>query len=326
MPDLTGLPALDVLIGMAFLFFLLATVVSSVNEVIQTVLNARARTLTRGLKTLLKDDAAVKRFYAEWRIDRLSKPAGFVRNLAKHLPGVADNRRPSYIPARAFALTVIETATSDTEPKIGTDLFAEAKSTVAKINAPSVAAAATAAVNDAQVEVAAARAELERAFDEVMDRASGWYRRYVQWWLAFLSLLVAIGLNVSAFTVGERLWKDDVLRAAVVQQAQQRVGEKTPEAPQSATPADVADQVDKIQQLKLPIGWDEANTQDDFLARLVGWLITAAALMLGAPFWFDVLGKLSRLRGSGNREGTAKDADRAAEASADPAGARPAKA
>jgi hypothetical protein len=85
----------------------------------------------------------------------------------------------------------------------------------------------------------------------------------------------------------------------------------------------VADQIDRIDQLKLPIGWDKANTQGDFLARLVGWLVTTAALMLGAPFWFDVLGKLSRLRGSGNREGTAKS-DRAAEDRDDPSGARPA--
>jgi hypothetical protein len=323
MPDLTGLPAIDVVIGMAFLFFVLATVVASVNEVIQTVLNARARVLTSGIKTLLNDEDKTRAFFEQPRIKRLAKPPGFVRGIARHLPFVADQRGPSYIPARAFALTLLEPTTSDTEPKIGVDLVAEAKKTVAKIGIPSLESAVTTGVTAAQLELAAIRAEIEHAFDEVMDRASGWYKRYVQWWLAVLSLAVAIGLNVNAFTVGERLWKDDALRAAVVQQAQKRVGEDQPETPQSATPKAVADQIDRIDQLKLPIGWDKANTQGDFLARLVGWLVTTAALMLGAPFWFDVLGKLSRLRGSGNREGTAKS-DRAAEDRDDPSGARPA--
>jgi hypothetical protein len=29
---------------------------------------------------------------------------------------------------------------------------------------------------------------------------------------------------------------------------------------------------------------------------LAGWLITAFAIMLGAPFWFDVLGKIMVIR------------------------------
>ena len=34
-------------------------------------------------------------------------------------------------------------------------------------------------------------------------------------------------------------------------------------------------------------------------ARIPGWLITIAALSLGAPFWFDLLSRVARLRGSG---------------------------
>ena len=36
-----------------------------------------------------------------------------------------------------------------------------------------------------------------------------------------------------------------------------------------------------------------------FLIRLLGWLVTALALGLGAPFWFDILKKVVNLRGSG---------------------------
>lgn len=311
MPDLTGLPALDVLIGMAFMFFLLATVVASVNEIIQTALNARARTLTRGISTLLNNEADASEFFKQWRIKRLGKPPGFIRKRAcRRLKHVAERRRPSYIPARAFALTLLETATPDDGPRIGADLFAEAQATIDRLGI------------DARQRLEATRAELERAFDEVMDRASGWYRRYVQWWLLALALVVAIGLNVNTFTVAERLWKDDALRAAVVQRAQQAGDEAPPGEPQAATPKAVADQIDAIGQLKLPVGWDDANTKGDLWGRLAGWLVSAAAIALGAPFWFDVLGKLSRVRASGNREGTAKDDNRAAEDRDDPSRTR----
>lgn len=307
---------------MAFLFFLMATVVSSINELIQTVLNARARTLTRGIKALLKDDVAAKKFFEEWRVARLAKPAGFVRRIASRLPLVSDNRRPSYVPARTFALTLLETATRGTDPKIGADLFAEAQASVEKLGIPAAQQSVSTALTDAQRKLDATRAEFERIFDEVMDRASGWYKRYVQWWLVVLSLALAIGLNVSAFTVAERLWKDDALRTAVVQQAQAAVEEGEPQSSeQTKTPSEVADEIDAINQLKLPVGWDDANTKGDFWSRLAGWLVTAAAVALGAPFWFDVLGKLSQLRGTGNREGTAKS-DRAPEDRDDPSGRR----
>ena len=37
-----------------------------------------------------------------------------------------------------------------------------------------------------------------------------------------------------------------------------------------------------------------------WLRTFIGWLITAFAVMFGAPFWFDLLGKIVSLRASGN--------------------------
>ena len=50
----------------------------------------------------------------------------------------------------------------------------------------------------------------------------------------------------------------------------------------------------------LPLGWD--GMPDDFVGwfkTVLGWLITIAAVSLGAPFWFDLLGKVANLRGAG---------------------------
>ncbi len=53
MPDVSGLSALGVFIGLAFLYFLLSTVVSSATEIVAGVFQLRWRTLRRGLGELL---------------------------------------------------------------------------------------------------------------------------------------------------------------------------------------------------------------------------------------------------------------------------------
>jgi hypothetical protein len=50
----------------------------------------------------------------------------------------------------------------------------------------------------------------------------------------------------------------------------------------------------------LGLGWetfDSSSFQDIFYST-VGWMVTALALSLGAPFWFDLLNRLMKLRGS----------------------------
>jgi hypothetical protein len=44
-----------------------------------------------------------------------------------------------------------------------------------------------------------------------------------------------------------------------------------------------------------------APNQNGNLETLIGWLITALAICLGAPFWFDLLNKLISLRGAGTK-------------------------
>ncbi len=76
----------------------------------------------------------------------------------------------------------------------------------------------------------------------------------------------------------------------------------------------------ELTDIGLPIGWEKAlpmpqakgwrcgensnflscipGHEPQYLLFIMGWLITAFATMLGAPFWFDILNKLVSLRGS----------------------------
>jgi len=108
--------------------------------------------------------------------------------------------------------------------------------------------------------------------------------------LLVLATVVVIGLNIDTVHVTTSLLNDAPLRQAVAARASD-----------AGTPEDAAAAIDKIEELKLPVGWG-ANAPDNVFAAIPGWLIAIAALNLGAPFWFDLLSRFSRLRGSGLQE------------------------
>lgn len=67
--------------------------------------------------------------------------------------------------------------------------------------------------------------------------------------------------------------------------------------------------VSEYNALGLPIGWGSANLPPEdatagenlqyWVSKVFGLLLTALAISLGAPFWFDVLRKVSMIRSSG---------------------------
>jgi hypothetical protein len=305
-PDLGNLPALDVALGLAFLYFLLSTVCSAINEGIASVLGWRAKTLEDAIGNFLAD-AHVKpdqdkphvelatAIFDHWRIRALVRdPDSSTRRRS----------RPSYLPPRAFSLAVAETLaagpaeheTDETRDKSPWELadaqiLARLSHAVSKLPDGQAKAALSKAVVNADGTLEGFRRQLETGFDDAMERASGWYKRKVQLVIALLAAALTFGVNVDSVQVASRLWSDKPVRTAVAQRA---AAEKDSQS--------AADAVASVDELKLPLGWGAGNAPSDVgrvLRRLPGWLITIAALSLGAPFWFDLLSRVARLRGSG---------------------------
>jgi len=170
--------------------------------------------------------------------------------------------------------------------------------------------------NAASFNVIGFRAGVEEWFNHTMDRASGWYRVQTQVILLVFGLAIAIGLNVDTVRVTQRLWSDGALRAAVAEEVKKLPPPPPPTTVASSPPdaGQLGNQVDQIQKdlgrvnaLRLPLGWSNGATPRggfQYLRALLGWVITAIALSLGAPFWFDLLSKVAALRGTGTKETT----------------------
>jgi hypothetical protein len=164
--------------------------------------------------------------------------------------------------------------------------------------------------------VADVQAYLEAWFNAAMDRVSGLYKRQTQAWVFGLGLLICIALNVNTVVIAQALSQNQALRAAVAADASGAAQNQGFQAAitNSANATDAINtQVDQIERIEgLPIGWGAAAQQRlqglfagrptaaqlliGALTALTGWLITAFAITLGAPFWFDVLDKFMVVR------------------------------
>jgi hypothetical protein len=124
-----------------------------------------------------------------------------------------------------------------------------------------------------------------------------------------MAAVVTVALNANTITIGERLWRDPALRGTVVQQAGAAAGTEAGATALDRLKASVT-KVEDVAKLGVPIGWSQSANDPRHIslrewgwARLLGgWLLTILAVSLGAPFWFDALSRLARLRGTGKPE------------------------
>src|SRR4051794_35667542 len=93
-----GLDMLDVAIGIAFVYLLVSFLCSAIVEGVEAVLKRRSSDLERGIGELLHDPKLVARFYSPPLINGLFK--------GSYKPGM--RKLPSYIPARSFALAIMD--------------------------------------------------------------------------------------------------------------------------------------------------------------------------------------------------------------------------
>jgi hypothetical protein len=149
-------------------------------------------------------------------------------------------------------------------------------------------------LDEAQHDVERLKTQIEIWFNNGMDRASGWYKRKTQWIQFFIGLSLVIALNIDSVHIGRSLFAvNSPMRASLVESAKSFVAQP------GGTNKSMKDAIDAISSASLPIGWSEVPKPEQWPTMVVGWLITAFAVSLGAPFWFDLLNKFVNVRASG---------------------------
>jgi hypothetical protein len=160
-------------------------------------------------------------------------------------------------------------------------------------------------VSEAATSIAEFRDKAGKLFDEQMDQLSRLYKRRAKLIMFVIGLGIAFACNVDAVHVGQELVRNEDLRTATATAARGLADECKDE---EGTALDTCLQttVVKIDEtLDLPVGWTEDRQWDDMKLGdgtlglgdgpiwLAGWVLAAAALAQGGPFWFDIIKRLS---------------------------------
>jgi hypothetical protein len=288
-----GSAILDVAIGLVSIFLFLSLIGTAINEWVSGMLRMRARNLEEGIRNILNDPdgkGLTQAFYDHPLISSLAK----------------GREKPSYIPSRVFALTLMDVI-SPTDPGEGSKTIDQIRKSVEKIENKGLRKNILIQIDEAGNNIHQARQNIEKWFDEGMERVSGWYKRKIQWITLGFALLITIFLNVDTIAVTNSLYRDPALRAAMVATAQEIARQPIGESSTKRAEESIKGIKEELEKIKLPIGWPTASKTEtspkmtffDWIVRICGWIITAFAVTLGAPFWFDMLNKFINIRSSG---------------------------
>jgi hypothetical protein len=271
--------------GLILMFFILATVASAITESIAQLARKRASDLEKAIAAMLQGDKVEDSdiFLSDLKSTSVYKAASLAT------AGIWDKRaKPAYLSAKAFAEAI-------------TELHLKDDALLKKF--PNLNQRVDTLIGQGQATITDVRAGLESWFDETMGRLEGAYKRWSTVCLFVVGLILSVGLNASTTSVAQDLWRDPVTRMAVVDSANSVAGEN----PDPETLNSIAETTDALAELSLPVGWNDEEWSSfksggwGSVVDAVGWLLTALFVMLGAPFWFDLLTKLASLRSSGTK-------------------------
>jgi hypothetical protein len=266
-----GSTVLEVAIGLTFCYGTLALIVTSLQEALAAAFRLRANTLLAGIKSMLNDP----------RFDGLARAVYAHPLVNPHTDGTARSERelpsrPSYIEPAHFAIALVDSL------HLAPGDYKEFAATLATIPDPQLRKALLGLYARAR-NLQQFQDMLASWFDNAMERMSGGYKRKQLLVSLLIALLLAILFNIDSIHLFRTLWQQPTLAAHLR------------EVPAAIDPATFES------LMALPIGWTgfPPSYGAAFALQAAGWLITASTALFGAPFWFDLMQRVVRMRGTG---------------------------
>ncbi|MFK8105485.1 MAG: hypothetical protein AB8G15_23430 [Saprospiraceae bacterium] len=285
---------LNVVIGLIFILLLFSLLATTVMELISSWMSLRGKNLEKAILNMLGGATQSKTF------DK------FVNNPLYKQLSISFRKRsspPSYLSADSFRSILLNSL----DGNINRDNF---RQKVHEIEDETLRALLVQLKDEAGDDFYMFQHKVDNWYDGVMDRSTGWYKRNIQKMLLFIGIGIAVIFNVDTIAVYDKLAKDPQARMEVAQLAEQYIQKgntaNTDAQGLTALRAEMNNLVQtNIESVRNPMGmgWENFNYRHldayGWLEKILGWLVTALAISLGAPFWFDLLKKVVNVRGAG---------------------------
>ena len=303
------LKSVDILIGLTVVLLALSMAVTVITQAITTLLNSRGRHLRRGIVDLLQllDPSLTAEISRSVATAVLTHPlvsgssapllGGRIRlgnvvhreELTKLLMAMATGDRLE--PTAREVVKRVLTSNGIGDPE---ETLKAIRAAALRLERESPALSHTMRQNVAILRAAESDfvAKINTWFDQTMDRTSQRFTASTRAITFSGAFIVAFGLQVDTPSIVNRLAADESLRNAFVQEAQAL--QKT----ETLSAADIDRQYRAFLATNGIITLPTAGKwQEGFASKnLLGMLVTALLLSLGAPFWYNALGKLLQLR------------------------------
>ena len=319
-----GSGILDLVIGLVFIYFIMSLICSAIREIFANLGDLRYRHLKDWFKNIFKDDSFGEEIMSHHLIAGLTtknkKPSYipdnifstvvfdlFVSKWGKKNEGQNGDKDSNTSNGLAFDFEQLKQSIENSDA-----LKDDLKRVLVQFAGESD-------------NLSHFRTRVEVWFNQAMKEAGGTYKQRSQWWILVVAIIVTASLNVDSVAVSKFLYENPEAREKFADLAVAAANDSTYQ--KNINLADFPTVMDStlgpgdsilvninvnVKEIKayselltsttLPIGWNEKTALQPFSkgwwTRFFGWLMTALAVSMGAPFWFDMLNKLSNLRSS----------------------------
>jgi hypothetical protein len=297
-----GIPSLDVFVALVTVYIVLALAVSATTEILTRIVSLRSIGLKSGIRSILQDpgtkplsDVATK----FW-------DSGIIKSATD------GDSSPNSLDALTFATATLSS--------IGMELPADTAKAKAMISASSLnnhLKEVLLGLSDRAIRRGTSlHDELAQHFDATMEKMGRWYRHWTQGISLVLAVVFTVYLNANTLDLLHELTvhpearlelakiqstftEDDKKYAAAVK------AERAAKDPDDKSYDNAVDHLAETYTIvtqdtlagsvKMPHNWR------DGVRLFCGLLITILAVSLGAPFWFDILGRINPKANGTNR-------------------------
>jgi len=317
------LKTLDVLIGLSVVMLLMSMIVTVITQFVTTMLNSRGKHLLQGLVDILRQiDPSLEPVIAG-KIARaillhplIQDVRGRLGNvvhreeLTKLLLELAAGSGPQALEADAkTALLKTLAATGACKGGTAAEMESQLRATIQNIGALALQLelAHPELTNNARARIAILEhvssgfvAKINLWFDQTIDRVSDRFTQHTRFVTFCGGLLLALIIQLDTAALVGRLASDDALRNSLVDQA--KTMQRDPQSPDLHL---TSTEVQNIRDLMtnnlvgMPTSWSDWRgrwSADNLVIKLTGILLSSILLSLGAPFWYNALQNLLRLR------------------------------
>lgn len=332
---MSTIPIIDLVAGMIFIYFLMSIVCSSVFEIISAWLQIRSTMMEEWIQ---KNFPQLKYHFLDHSISNgvseKGKSSSYIDKSNFYLSlidaiSIYSKKVPETLQDIKATLIDLETKAESVQV-LNKDFSRSIRFIISEIEE------ASKIPGQAKSELEEFRKKVENWFDTMMERVSGSYKRKSGYYTAAIAVVTTLVLNVDSITLANYLYSNENARNQLAMAAYDAIKDSTTIEKVKEIKAGKTDTIKSVDQAVnksktnfsqsqaniakigsyIPIGWNMRMEYKVFLARrgevegtiidvivffftkLFGLAITIFAVSLGAPFWFDILGKLANLRNS----------------------------